>query len=136
MYEAIEIKIQSVLGSIQTTLDAYPNLSTDNTEIFNKITEYKTSYTTKLATYKTKKEGYQTDYNQSCGTTTKKTSTVGPSTTPYGTTKSELTERSTQTGQTSSILAQETTVTMRTTPINGPSTTSFISNIFSINYNA
>jgi hypothetical protein len=59
-----------VIDQIQAILDAYPNLSTDYPSIFNTITEYKTTFTTSLATYKTKREVYQAEYNGNCVTTT------------------------------------------------------------------
>ena len=64
-----------MIDKIQAIFDAYPNLSTDYLSLFNTITEYKTTFTTSLATYKTKREGYQAEYNGNCVTTT--TTTTG-----------------------------------------------------------
>jgi len=82
IYEAIEESTQSVLDNIQSTLDTYPILATDPTysQIYNTIIGYQTTFTAKLATYKSTREGYQTDYNTSCGTTGGTTPTVGTGT--------------------------------------------------------
>jgi dynactin complex subunit len=52
-----------VIDKIQAILDSYPSLSSSYLSIFKTITEYKTAFTTSLATYKTKREGYQAEYN-------------------------------------------------------------------------
>ena len=71
IYEAIEESTQSVLDNIQSVLDTYPTLATDPaySQIYNTIIGYQTTFTAKLAAYKATREGYQTEYNISCGTT-------------------------------------------------------------------
>ena len=71
IYEAIEESTQSVLDNIQSALDTYPTLATDPaySQIYNTIIGYQTTFTAKLAAYKATREGYQTEYSNSCGTT-------------------------------------------------------------------
>jgi hypothetical protein len=69
-----------VIDKIQAVLDSNPNLESSYPSLFNTITEYKTAFTASLATYKTKREGYQADYNGNCVTTTTTTTTTISST--------------------------------------------------------
>ena len=92
IYETIETNTQSVINSIQTTIDTYGlDLFTTYPTIFNTITEYKTIFTNKLASYKTKKEGYQQEYNGDCVTTTTITSPTTTTTTATTTTTTTTT---------------------------------------------
>jgi hypothetical protein len=77
-----------VIDKIQAIFDAYPNLESSYLSIFDTLTEYKTAFTTSLTTYKTKREGYQAEYNGNCVTTTtiKTTTTTTTTTTEAGAT--------------------------------------------------
>ena len=59
-----------------------PALATDPSysQIYNTIIGYQTTFTAKLASYKSTREGYQTEYNTSCGTTGGTTTTAGTQT--------------------------------------------------------
>merc|ERR1712025_1443530 len=82
IYKEIEASTQKVLDNIQSTLDTYPVLATDAQykDIYDMIIGYQTTFTTKLANYKSTREGYQTEYsNNNCGSTTV-TTIGGPAT--------------------------------------------------------
>ena len=81
IHERIETDIRLVIDKIETVFNAYQSVLASYTTIVNQVMEYKTIFTTILATYKTRREGYQQEYeNKKCETTSTITITgSGPS---------------------------------------------------------